>query len=52
MKKYNFKWESIHWGLNTHLLEMEGAAAHLTPSPIGMCQGVRGQVLAVCVYYS
>ena len=26
MKKYNFKREPIHWGLNIHLLQMEGAA--------------------------
>lgn len=26
MKKCNFKCESIHWGLNIHLLQMEGAA--------------------------
>lgn len=45
MKKYNFQCESIHWGLNIHLLQMEGAVESKA-EPIGTVQAGKGQVVA------
>lgn len=48
MKKYNFEWESIHWGLNTHLLGTEGPAEHERHSQLVYAKGqVPGRVSAL-----